>query len=71
MSTFCTKEVGGCVYKLLEPHEVYDFYCENQKEPERRPECDECEEEIADDFYYKVNGYVYCEDCIRKMVVYF
>lgn len=55
------------VYDLWEQHEA-----DKQRELERLPVCDYCDEHIQDDFYYEINGDVICECCMndyfRKMV---
>lgn len=32
------------------------------------PVCDECGEPIVEDFYWEINGDVYCEDCLQKHI---
>ena len=30
-----------------------------------QPMCDECGEHIQEDYYYKINGRIYCPECIE------
>lgn len=32
----------------------------------RRPVCDICKEHIQDDVMYKIDGEIYCEECMRN-----
>lgn len=37
----------------------------NQEEwYESRPVCDQCGEHIQDEYYYLINGEIFCEDCL-------
>lgn len=43
--------------------ERYDAVQEKAKE--KLPRCSECGEPIQDDFFYEIDCYFYCEDCLR------
>ncbi len=52
-------------YRTDDP--VWDAYCRDCAEEEalqRRPKCSVCDEHIADDDAYYINGEWICEDCI-------
>lgn len=37
---------------------------EQQKELDKLPRCDYCDEPIQDDFYFSINDEVICEECM-------
>lgn len=47
----------------------YDLWEAHDKEQERAleklPVCGECGEPIQDDFAYKIDGEIICEDCLK------
>lgn len=48
---------------------VADFHrydAEQQREVERCPKCDYCDEHITDEFYYDLDGDIVCEDCLDR-----
>lgn len=56
------------VYRREDPIDDWDAYCEDEeKEIAKLPTCDKCGERIMDDTLFEVDGYLYCEDCMRKM----
>ena len=51
-----------------------DLYWEHEREQERiyqewlseRPICDCCKARITSDYYYDIDGTLYCEDCMDE-----
>lgn len=46
-----------------------DFYAHENEIAEAaadRPECDECNETIWDEYYYEVRGRIYCPACMDE-----
>lgn len=39
---------------------------EQQKELDKLPRCDYCDEPIQDDFYFLINDEVICESCLNR-----
>lgn len=39
---------------------------EQQKELDKLPRCDYCDEPIQDDFYFSINYEVICESCLDR-----
>ncbi len=60
--------------ELVGMRDNIDLYLEHEAEQERRyqrwlksrPICDCCGERITDDYYYDINGTIYCEDCLNE-----
>lgn len=44
-----------------------EYDAEQEEERKRLPECDECEEEITDEYLYDIDGVLYCEECMKKL----
>lgn len=44
---------------LFERHEA-----ERERTLSRYPKCDSCGESITDDTYYRINGNIYCKECL-------
>lgn len=44
-----------------------EYDAEQEEARERLPKCDECEEEITDDYLYDIDGVLYCEECMKKL----
>ena len=51
--------------------ENYDFYriheAQQQKQLERCPRCENCGENIQDEYLYDVDGAVFCEECMKDL----
>ena len=49
--------------------ESYDAFVARDSELEMLrellPLCVECKEQIQDDYYYEINGCIYCEECLN------
>ena len=41
-----------------------DYEEEQEKELEKLPVCSVCEEPIQDEFYFDIDGEIFCEDCL-------
>lgn len=42
------------------------YAAEQEKELDKLPRCDYCDEPIQDDFYFSINGEVICEFCLDR-----
>lgn len=50
-----------------DPASDWDRYCAEEDEWEDKlPVCDECKDPIHDDYYFDIEGYLYCEECLAK-----
>lgn len=49
-----------CGSKIIEADYLYCDYCENDY-----VECDDCGARIGEDEQYNIDGYTYCEDCVK------
>lgn len=53
--------------RLPEPHEFWDRHCEQQeRELNRRAICGCCDEPIAEDTCFEINGEYICINCINE-----
>ena len=56
--------------KVLYLQDNYDLFKEHEREQERwlrkRPLCSYCDEHIADEFAYNINGEWVCEVCMER-----
>ena len=54
--------------------DAYDLWASNERKSynstKYRPLCSCCQEPISGDMAYRVNGELYCEDCIEDMKEY-
>lgn len=48
-------------YDLFRRHDA-----EQEKELDKLPRCDYCDEPIQDDFYFLINDEVICESCLNR-----
>lgn len=54
------------MYRTDDPLADYDRYCDEQeRELDKLPKCDYCNEPITDDFYFEINGDIICEECLK------
>ena len=50
-----------------DPPADWDAYCiEQEKMMERLPYCDECGKRIEDEFLYDFDGFLICEECLKR-----
>jgi RNA polymerase-binding transcription factor DksA len=49
----------------------YDAFRRHQAEQDawldKRPLCEHCGEPIQDDYLYKIDGALYCEECMKEL----
>jgi formylmethanofuran dehydrogenase subunit E len=52
---------------IPEPYQAWDQHCEQQeRELQRYPICDICDEPITDDYLIEFNGDLICERCLAQ-----
>lgn len=50
-----------------DPIDAFNEYMEEEAEYESKcPVCCECDCPITDDYYFEIDGYFYCEDCLSN-----
>jgi len=45
-----------------------NYYLEAEREVEKRPICEGCEEHIQDEYLYRIDGMVLCFDCMMEHI---
>lgn len=54
------------IYRCEDPVLDWDLYCADQEEEMKKyPKCDKCGEPIVEEYFFEINGYNYCEDCMK------
>lgn len=50
---------------MLEPYQMWDLKCaDEERELQKYPKCDICDEYITDDYLIEFNGDLICESCL-------
>ena len=42
------------------------YEAEQEEKLEKLPVCDDCGEPIQDEYYYDINGFIICPDCLKE-----
>ena len=66
----CGEAVGDTYYDFFD-HYRHDIYCdgcmkEQRFSPDNDEICADCNKPITTDWAYDIDGFVYCENCMRR-----